>query len=466
MQPTAFLYSRFSSDIQAQGSSLARQSSAAQTYCDTHGLRLSDTSFADLGVSAFRGRNVSHGALGNLLELIQQGVIPAGSYVLVESTDRLSRRDPWNSLPIVQQIVNAGVIMVTLSDGESYSSDTLAGPEGLFKLMRMLLSMERAAQESQMKSARMKAAWRKNRDDTKAGKRIRTKRGPDWLKLVNGEWQVIEDKAMTVREIHQRYAAGESSNAIGKSLGVSGASIIQMIRRQAAFGIQQIGEIHDGKRVVVDRIADGFPRIVGEDIQRLIEKRLAGKAGARIEHAAASVLGKARGTRGILTGVLFDHGERCKVKRYKSTDAYVQRQTNRYVKAVRVLDEILIRGWDQIVAAHMTVSADDRPLVEALEAAEYALLEAQEAWAVSPTPGTMQRLRAFEMLRDEARDALEEFRSDNPTLELEVPESLEGLSKPEANRWVRHVVARVDTDNDFGVALRVTLKNDLVLFLG
>lgn len=459
MQPLAFLYSRFSSDIQAQGSSLARQSSAAQTYCDVHGLRLSDTSFHDHGVSAFKGRNVSHGALGNLLELIQQGVIPAGSYVLVESTDRLSRQDPWSSLPIVQQIVNSGVIMVTLADGESYSSETLAGPEGLFKLMRMLLSMERAAQESQMKSARMKAAWRKNREDAKQGKRIRTKRGPDWLKLVDGEWQVLEDKAMTVREIHRRYAEGESSNAIGKSLGVSGASIIQLIRRQAAFGVQQIGEIHDGKRVVVDRIVDGFPRIVDEDTQRLIEKRLAGKAGKRIEHAAASVLGKARGTRGILTGVLFDDGQRCKVKRYKSTDAYVQRQTNRYVKSVRVLDDIMVRGWDQIVAAHEAVSADDASLFEALEAAEYALLDAQEAWANNPTPGTMQRLRAFEMLRDEAREALEEFRNDNPSLQLELPETLEGLSKSEANRWVRYVVARVDTDNDFRVALKVTLKN-------
>lgn len=123
-----------------------------------------------------------------------------------------------------------------------------------------------------------------------------------------------------------------------------------------------------------DRVPDGCPRIVDENTQRLIEQRLAGKADAKIKQAAASALGKVRGTCGIFTGALFDEGERCKVKGCRSTDVNVQRHTDRYVKAVRVLDDILICGQDQIVAAHMTVDHDNAELVEAVEAAEYALL--------------------------------------------------------------------------------------------
>jgi DNA invertase Pin-like site-specific DNA recombinase len=36
--------------------------------------------------------------------------------LLIESFDRLSRMDPWDALPIFQEIVNAGITIVTLQD--------------------------------------------------------------------------------------------------------------------------------------------------------------------------------------------------------------------------------------------------------------------------------------------------------------------------------------------------------------
>lgn len=70
------------------------------------------------------------------------------------------------------------------------------------------------------------------------------------------------------------------------------------------------------------------------------------------------------------------------------------------------------------------------------------------------------------MLRDEAREALEKSERERQVFQIELPETLESLSKPEANRWVRYVVPRVDIDDDFGVALRVTMNNAMVLYLG
>jgi hypothetical protein len=84
--PIAYSYKRFSSDAQSQGDSLRRQTELAQKYIDNHpelGLIL-DTALnlTDLGVSAFRGDNMTTGALSDFLAAVYQGHIPPGSYCM------------------------------------------------------------------------------------------------------------------------------------------------------------------------------------------------------------------------------------------------------------------------------------------------------------------------------------------------------------------------------------------------
>jgi DNA invertase Pin-like site-specific DNA recombinase len=67
----AISYRRFSSGSQATGDSLKRQTEAAQAYCDAHGDEL-DVSFVDAGMSAYRGKNATQGALARLVELAEQ----------------------------------------------------------------------------------------------------------------------------------------------------------------------------------------------------------------------------------------------------------------------------------------------------------------------------------------------------------------------------------------------------------
>src|SRR5271155_4219153 len=89
--PLAFSYVRFSSDRQQHGSSVVRQLDAAQQYALAHGLTLDTSSYTDLGVSAFKSKNRVEGALGAFIQAVDDKKIPTGSYLLIESFDRLSR---------------------------------------------------------------------------------------------------------------------------------------------------------------------------------------------------------------------------------------------------------------------------------------------------------------------------------------------------------------------------------------
>src|SRR5258708_29355680 len=92
-KPRAFSYRRFSTPEQAKGHSLKRQIEAAEAWCAKQNVELDrELTFEDLAVSAFHGRNVEVGALGVFLRAVEDGRVPRGSYLLVESLDRVSRQ--------------------------------------------------------------------------------------------------------------------------------------------------------------------------------------------------------------------------------------------------------------------------------------------------------------------------------------------------------------------------------------
>jgi DNA invertase Pin-like site-specific DNA recombinase len=93
---TVYSYVRFSSKRQEQGDSLRRQKALGDAWLARrpehhldHTLRL-----RDLGVSAFRGKNLDKdkGDLGKFLVLVQEGRIAKGSIFMLENLDRFSRR--------------------------------------------------------------------------------------------------------------------------------------------------------------------------------------------------------------------------------------------------------------------------------------------------------------------------------------------------------------------------------------
>ncbi len=72
----AYSYIRFSSEVQAQGDSLRRQTALTNQWCEQEGYTLSDTRFEDLGVSGWSGANSHEDAgLGKFIKACEQGKI-------------------------------------------------------------------------------------------------------------------------------------------------------------------------------------------------------------------------------------------------------------------------------------------------------------------------------------------------------------------------------------------------------
>jgi DNA invertase Pin-like site-specific DNA recombinase len=157
MKAKAYSYLRFSTLDQIHGDSLRRQTEAAAAWCRHNGVNLVD-SYRDLGVSAFKGKNAETGALASFLALVKKGTVPKGSYLIVESLDRISRNSILEAFELFVSIIRAGIIVVTLSDNHSYDVDKING--GNFTdLIISLTILSRAHEESRMKAMRVAAAW-------------------------------------------------------------------------------------------------------------------------------------------------------------------------------------------------------------------------------------------------------------------------------------------------------------------
>jgi DNA invertase Pin-like site-specific DNA recombinase len=214
-KPRAYSYTRFSTPEQAQGDSARRQIDLARQYAAKHGLALDDTlRLTDAGVSGFRGANVRKGALGQFLQAVDDGDVPVGSYLLVESLDRVSRQNPWDALPIFQLIINSGVTIATLFDGKVY--DAAGMRENPMRILESLFVMIRANEESETKSRRGKAVWFAKR--SRATTRPLTRRLPHWLVLDGEKIAAVPERLAIVRRIVSAFLGGTGQHRIAEAL--------------------------------------------------------------------------------------------------------------------------------------------------------------------------------------------------------------------------------------------------------
>src|SRR5712671_5571209 len=274
-QPQAYSYIRMSTDLQLKGDSLRRQMELSKDYANRHGLRLvEDFDLEDIGVSAFRGDNVTDGKLGDFLVAVKAGKIPVGSYLLVESLDRLSRQRIVPSLSNFMDLLNCGITVVTLTDGQRYTKET-----GFAGLILSIAIMSRAHDESQMKSHRVGAAWSHKR--AQADTRKPTKICPAWLRLSEDRksYEFVADRVAVVRDIFECTVAGMGSYAIVQSFikrgikpfeGSNGwhqSYIAKIINSRAVIGEFQFHKLVDGKRIPEGELKLGyFPAIVDEEL--------------------------------------------------------------------------------------------------------------------------------------------------------------------------------------------------------
>jgi DNA invertase Pin-like site-specific DNA recombinase len=213
----AYSYIRFSTPEQAKGDSLDRQLRLARSYATKHQLDLDETlTFDDKGISAFRGKNAEGGRLGDFLTAVRAELVPPGSFLLVESLDRISRQSARKALRSLEAICDAGISVVTLGDEHAYTKESLDSDP--MSLLMSLLIFIRANEESETKSRRLKGAWEKKRS-LAAHKRL-TRRAPAWVRFneTTEKFEIIEDRAAVVGRIFEMAASGFGQHKIAETL--------------------------------------------------------------------------------------------------------------------------------------------------------------------------------------------------------------------------------------------------------
>ncbi len=251
--PIAISYVRFSTPEQRKGDSLRRQTEATAQWCERNGVILDESlSCADLGRSGFHGRHRDEkAALGKFLDLIKEGRVPRGSYLVIENLDRLSRESERTAMRLWLDILDAGVNIVQLHPETVFRHER----SDMADIMRAIIELSRGHSESLIKSARSEANWtqavtlarqgqemKPRRKDGRRTKAI-TGRLPGWVKEGPGAMELIADRATIVRRIFDLARVGYGASAIVKKFRAEGVPAFgareqteQEGRTQAAAG--------------------------------------------------------------------------------------------------------------------------------------------------------------------------------------------------------------------------------------
>lgn len=177
--PLAYLYSRVSTPRQIDGLGLRRQSEERDKWIAARPeLNLPVVEdYTDLGLSG-RGKARTEGKLSLILDAINTGKIPVGSYLIVDSLDRITREELIDAYSLILGIIRAGIIIVTVGDGMVY--DRSEREKTMFQLMISLVVLARSSNESDAKSDRGLKNWAIKRKLAETGKPL-TRMTPAWI---------------------------------------------------------------------------------------------------------------------------------------------------------------------------------------------------------------------------------------------------------------------------------------------
>jgi DNA invertase Pin-like site-specific DNA recombinase len=279
-----------SSPEQLRGDSLRRQLDQSRDYAQRHGLTLVE--LQDLGISAYRGKNVGpDAALGQFLDAIRKKKVEAGAVLLIENLDRLSRQHVFRAFGLFSEIVTAGVKIVTLTDGRTYDTEI-----GLSEMLVSIVTMERAHQESDIKSKRGKASWNNKRARMKARTEILTGRTKGWLKprpdktgfdvdkklakIVEQVFAMAADLGMGVDSIARKLNRDRVPTLSGRGTWYK-TVILRLLRDRSVLGEMVPHVMVDGKRTPMEVETDYYPRLISDDVfyraqAALSRRRIAG----------------------------------------------------------------------------------------------------------------------------------------------------------------------------------------------
>lgn len=186
----------------------------AEDYCARKGLTLHPYSYRDLGVSAFKRKNIEKGALASFIEAVSKGVVKKGSYLVIEQFDRLSRADTNKALMLLLKLVESGIKVVTLVDEKIWDEESV---KETTNLILAIVYMSRANNESAAKARRLSDVWEQKKKRASGPERVVvTRECPRWLVMKEDRsgFDVIMKNAESIRQVFEMYLNGYGVSSI------------------------------------------------------------------------------------------------------------------------------------------------------------------------------------------------------------------------------------------------------------
>ncbi|ERH56496.1 recombinase family protein [Pseudomonas simiae] len=246
--PKVFSYVRFSSAKQSAGDSFERQIKAAKAFATSKGLELADPKdylFFDAGRSAYKGRHIDDTSeLARFLGYVEDGTVPVGSYLVIESLDRLSREKVRDALPRFLDLLAKGINVFTSLDQRTYTKDF-----DVTDLLVSIISMSRAHEESATKGSRVSSAWAKKHKEARDTGKPLGKLRPLWLDLTPDGYVLNPAHAQVVQRIFDLSAKGYGSRVIAATLNQDGIPTFSADRKNSSglWGFSTIRHILESR---------------------------------------------------------------------------------------------------------------------------------------------------------------------------------------------------------------------------
>ncbi|ELI5880901.1 recombinase family protein [Vibrio parahaemolyticus] len=266
---TAYSYIRFSTKRQEVGDSIARQIERHKNWCEFNNVMLSELTFDDRGISAYKLKRREK--LELFIEMVESGEIEQGSYLLVENTDRLSRRPFLEALTLLHRLVATGIELVIVSSNTVYNQSNI---NQLSTNLPFLLDADRAHMESERKSMMVKAAKAKLRDNSIVRGAV-----PMWITMKDDKPE-FNEHLKTIQLIVELRKQGKSNQKIAQELnrqhyttrkgGQWGStSVDRQYRNTALYGARTWTEA--GRVVKIE--SNVFPAVVSKEVFDAITRK-------------------------------------------------------------------------------------------------------------------------------------------------------------------------------------------------
>lgn len=497
-KPLLYSYIRFSTVDQAKGQSLNRQLNYAKEVAKEKGLELDESlTMRDMGLSAFHQANITRGALGVFLDAIEQGKVPSGSVLVIESLDRISRATPLESQGIMAKIINAGITVITAVDRKEFNKETIK--QNPMDLIYIVLVLIRANEESETKSLRVRAALVKQCLDWLEGKRgfrVKCGKAPSWVEW-DAETKVFKlkphEKAIMLRKIalyEKGYGGIKIAEILNKEFGKgtahhTGANVYKEVKRRTLLG--ELNVTVGGTEYV---LSNYYPSLITKERFDLLiqgsKKRGATKHSQKFVGILAGIGIFKCGTCGKSVGAHVVYRNKCldevksSHKRYGCVEA--RRNNNCTMKAtvqIELIEKaIVLFCQDNVNLKRILLESDNEKSISIEKAKHEARLVALKQQIEkllnfiiedqNPAKALLNKIKALESEEEELHDAIQALHNDEVKSRnihhdevterwLHLTKDLRGLSGEE-RLHIRQLVK--DTFKSITLQVDVQLKNE------